>query len=208
MATKMCPVCGKWFDIEFKKGRKKKYCSDKCCKKATNQVYTSKKNANRPTTKCCALCGTEFEIDYSAGKQREIYCSESCRAEGRRLYAKSCYHKKAEQDPKYWANEQRKCIICGEEFTPTNHSQLICKKDHKAICEVCGKEFILHRDKKNRLYITRTCSKKCASLLCNTTMQEKYGVRRAWENHEIQAKAVQASMSSRMKKPPDESYEK
>lgn len=56
------------------------------------------------------------------------------------------------------------CVICGDKFYSNIRNAKTCSKEHKQICAICGKEFIV-----DRYNIRNTCSPKCYSL-------QKYGV--------------------------------
>ena len=51
------------------------------------------------------------------------------------------------------------CQLCGDTFRSNIKNAKYCKKEHKRICKVCGKEFIV--DTSN---IRETCSRKCTNL--------------------------------------------
>lgn len=78
----------------------------------------------------CGTCGEPFADFPSGGTQ---YCSTECR--------------------------RRPCIRCGELFRPTTnrsvYCSLVCKRG-TAICEGCGKQFVLNKNTAKRF-----CSKPC-----------------------------------------------
>lgn len=89
----------------------------------------------------CRECGTPC---------RTMYCSKLCK---NRWWKKSATFKK------------NKCQVCGE---PCNN--IFCSKkcmgttmikEHKAICEFCGEEFIYHKEGYKKRGQMRFCSSKC-----------------------------------------------
>lgn len=52
------------------------------------------------------------------------------------------------------------CQLCGDTFRSNIKNAKYCKKEHKRICKVCGKEFIVDTSD-----VRDTCSRKCTNLL-------------------------------------------
>ena len=52
------------------------------------------------------------------------------------------------------------CQLCGDTFRSNIKNAKYCKKQHKRICKVCGKEFIVDTTE-----VRETCSRKCTNLL-------------------------------------------
>ena len=52
------------------------------------------------------------------------------------------------------------CQLCGDTFRSNIKNAKYCKKQHKRICKVCGKEFIVDTSD-----VRDTCSRKCTNLL-------------------------------------------
>ena len=73
-----CDLCGKAFTAKLSY---KKYCSDSCYKKASQQHYRERKAGTRvKPVGTCVICGTTFTQLRSTQK----YCSEECKIVGNR----------------------------------------------------------------------------------------------------------------------------
>lgn len=96
--------------------------------------------------------------------------------------------------------EERLCLLCKDPFTPARASQKYCKKDHKAICAVCNKEFTI----KKLNAPSKTCSSSCASSLSHSAKSketrkqrslEKYGTEHPLQANEVKEK-IQKSLDA------------
>lgn len=55
--------------------------------------------------------------------------------------------------------KDKKCVICGEIFTPRSNTQKMCDKDHYHSCPICGKSVKTNSPSE----VNRCCSPECAS---------------------------------------------
>lgn len=88
----------------------------------------------------CEECNSEYFVKPVVNPPR--FCSASCAAT----------HRNRAQSAKI-----KKCLICGDDFSPTNSNSKYCTKDHLAECEHCGKEYVLQPTKPKKY-----CSQKCS----------------------------------------------
>lgn len=72
--------------------------------------------------------------------------------------------------------KSRKCIICGDEFVPTNPRQKVCKKDHYHPCPICGKLVLANSINEQNKCCSRKCGQQLGNVARKKTFQEKYGV--------------------------------
>ena len=68
----------------------------------------------------------------------------------------------------------RICKECGQEFVPTNPSQVYCKRPHYRKCPICGKEYLVKRT--NLGDPPRACLGECSKELRRRTNLKRYGV--------------------------------
>lgn len=91
-------------------------------------------------------------------------------------------------------NKNKKCPICGKEFTPKTKLQKYCSTKHKIKCSVCGKDF----NKESRSLIGQTfhvCNnEKCKLEKRKRTNLEKYGVENPIQLEEIRKKMEQTNV--------------
>ena len=100
ISQRVCPGCGKFFYIAANaRGRKRKYCSEKCkndymSREATLQKRQEYKKA--AVRKICPNCGRRFTERFGRG-QRRRFCSKECSimwhnpSRARRPQAASCH---------------------------------------------------------------------------------------------------------------------
>lgn len=75
-----CAQCGQSFAVDPRRPAKK-YCSQKCCAKHSNDARAERRRRNNPgITVACRICGKDF---VTAAHNR-IYCSTECYAESMR----------------------------------------------------------------------------------------------------------------------------
>ena len=102
-----CEYCGKEFS-----GRKKKYCSNECCKEADKLNkrihYVGKRE------KICAFCGKELP------KFKTRYCSRECENKSYNIKAGHISHKEV---------IIKNCIICGKEFETWKSRKITCSEE-------------------------------------------------------------------------------
>ena len=145
-----CSFCGQTFE-----GRKRKYCSDRCCVDA----HLVKAKEKRIKTMICKVCGKEFN------SQREAkYCSQECLKKRPRKrkknvliksiaytckYCGKVYHPKSTERNQYcsrecsFAGKAKKCVTCGKPIISIQSDY--CSDDCKVkphICMNCGIEFM------------------------------------------------------------------
>ncbi len=116
-----CIYCGKEITTQAGTGRKRKYCSDNCCRSADRDNkrihYIGKRQ------KYCIGCGIELP------KYKTKYCSRRCR-----LIHLGLIENRKE------AEKTKQCIVCGKEFITTRMRTLTCSAE-------CSKERALQRDR-------------------------------------------------------------
>lgn len=120
-------------------------------------------------TKICPICNNEF----SPNSARQRYCNRiitrkcvicgkdynsTCSPTYSMTCSKECSNKYAHQQSQAsYKNVIKYCKLCGEAFTPTNNTQVVCTKQHYKVCPICGKSFEIDYHKE----IPETCSKEC-----------------------------------------------
>lgn len=195
-----CKHCGKEFT-----GRKRKYCSNKCCKVAHCQGETPAMS-NRAKQLKCIVCSKDYE-----GQNNSKYCSIECRnkrkvskAKNKRIksYTYICkycgveYHPKAKDRNQYCSRQcadsakAKKCKTCNKIITGIkgNYCSDECKDKYKEInpitqvipvmniCILCGKEF---KGNKNGKY----CSDKCRYIERKSSNKYLDDLKRARNNY-------------------------
>ena len=84
--------------------------------------------------------------------------------------------------------DQKKCLYCGELFTPRDPRQRYCDRTHYTTCPICGKISEI----KHRQYLGKpavACSSKCRIEMMRRTSLEKYGVPSPGNSPAARAKA-------------------
>lgn len=84
--------------------------------------------------------------------------------------------------------DQKKCLYCGEPFTPRDPRQRYCDRTHYTTCPVCGKT----SEVKHRQYLGKpavACSSKCRIEMMRRTSMERYGVPSPGNSPSARAKA-------------------
>lgn len=76
---KNCLYCGKEINLEDRRGRKSKFCSDKC-RRTWWSKNSDKKNKKAWYTFICKNCGIEFK---AYGNKNRKFCSVRCASEYR-----------------------------------------------------------------------------------------------------------------------------
>lgn len=117
MATKVCEVCGKKFQSNYKR---QIYCSSACRKIGDSQKqsawYYKRLGKPKPKEKICAVCGKPIE-----GKGRFRYCSKLCADKGKFELTESCRKKvvRRKNETLCWTC-QNACCGCSwsKSFTP------------------------------------------------------------------------------------------
>lgn len=104
-------------------------------------------DCNKEIVRTCVICGSTFTAKCSQNDSR-ITCSTRCG----KLHAQQNMQKSIQATT-------RKCVLCGEEFTPVSATQKYCKVMHPAVCEVCGSDYLVDTSKQE---LRRTCSDTCA----------------------------------------------
>ena len=77
-----CLNCGELFNPNFK-GRRKKFCSDKCRLEWNHKHPHKERWKNTSRIAICPVCKKEFIATREYGRQR-LYCSRQCANKGRR----------------------------------------------------------------------------------------------------------------------------
>lgn len=148
--NKICIVCG----MELPKG-KSKYCCKECCVKAYTKTececiicgedfiakpgsifcskeceIDSKRNDSEYRTRAtCAICNSKFT---KSGLQlKKKYCSDKCAAEAAKKRANGEIVVKKNPHKKPLPN--KKCEVCGEDFTPRRKDHVICSPKCKEV---------------------------------------------------------------------------
>lgn len=206
---KVCPVCGNTYDT-YCQPSNPVTCSNPKCKRSAaivgNKLRTRKcrvcgsefipqstrqLDCGKIITKQCVICGSNFEDKCGINFTKSTCSNPKCRA----TYA----HQKSVESYK---DKPKLCVICNQEFIPTNNTQVICTRRHFRTCKVCGKHFELILSKGyNVKYLPVTCSKECATQLgfangnpfqkqecrdkAKATMLEKYGADHPMHSKEI-----------------------
>lgn len=206
---KVCPVCGNTYDTYCQPSNPVTCSNPKCRRSAAivgNKLRTRKcrvcgsefipqstrqLDCGKIITKQCVICGSNFEDKCGINFTKSTCSNPKCRA----TYA----HQKSVESYK---DKPKLCVICNQEFTPTNNTQVICTRRHFRTCKVCGKHFELILSKGyNVKYLPVTCSKECATQLgfadgnpfqkqecrdkAKATMLEKYGADHPMHSKEI-----------------------
>ena len=81
VATGFCPECGKAV-VQNARGRRKKFCSDKCRYDWKNKH--PKRENWKMITLTCPVCGREFQTRVCRDATRK-YCSRACANRGRAM---------------------------------------------------------------------------------------------------------------------------
>lgn len=108
-----CIYCGK--EITDKR-EGAKYCSSLCQSRANQGVEVRTLN--------CAVCGKEFETARMSAK----YCSEFCRTAATNERNRKKY-KANKQGVSYKTPVAKICVECGNEFTTTSASKIVCSTE-------------------------------------------------------------------------------
>jgi hypothetical protein len=166
-----CVRCGKPMAQNEGRGRKRKYCSEKC-------KSASKTDAHR-VPRTCRACGKQF----GSYRGKNEYCSKSCKAKaqqekrvmtacrhcgwsfagavGQKYCSDGCRVAYYQAHPRY----QKTCPVCREQFTTNDKAQTYCSVDcilaesrrAACTCRHCGKEFYPKRPS-----ATTYCSRECS----------------------------------------------
>lgn len=119
----ICAYCGKEFEAE---GKRRKYCSKECYKKAHKESFRSARAKEKVGKKIkCVVCGKEFIATTVQSK----YCSKEC---ARKLLYQKTRAKRLERKSKM------SCEICGKPLTEYS-SYLYCSKE----CSLMAKRQML-----------------------------------------------------------------
>lgn len=194
-----CEICGTWFTAQ-KSNRK--YC-DKCQKNSEKERYYIERSIELNKWKMgddyvgvdipCPICGKLFTVPKKYKERQYLCCSYECR---------QIYKEKEKTNPVHITPKKNidletfTCLQCGKEFQGragrkfcSNACFGLYSKEHntkistvervqgdiKRICKVCGKEFIVHKDKPTYLSdLPNCCSKECIRACC-----KKAGSKRA-----------------------------
>ena len=87
-------------------------------------------------------------------------------------------------------SKPKRCLICGEWFTPKSNAQRLCGKLHTRKCVVCGKDFVV----KSSASPTKTCSRDCTARLREQTMMDRYGVAFSMQSDVFQRKSEETQL--------------
>lgn len=115
-----CEYCGADFEVT---NRPKRFCSERCRKKAERKRYKEKKlhavqkrryeeTGLLPNEKLCKVCGAKFDFKHNG----EAYCSDTCRRIG---YEESKLAGRAAARERYYANKrlyELECEWCKSSF--------------------------------------------------------------------------------------------
>lgn len=136
--------------------------------------YSKQRACNAMKVKPCPICGKPYTYKCTA-KQIKQACSIEC--------TNRLIKEKREASA---ALTTKICAWCGKEFHPRYVRQKYCDDTHYGKCVICGKEYEVHRFKKDT---RRTCSNECEQVLISQnkdithmterlkqTMLERYGV--------------------------------
>lgn len=139
--------------------------------------------------KICKCCGEEFETN----SPQKIYCDRlhylPCPICGKPVLKTDkdftrppkCCSSKCTHELRKQHLPKRKCIICGEEFTPNSGINLVCSKEHYKPCEICGTPILIDID-----HPKNTCdSAECKREHLRRLSQEKYGTDHPMQNAQV-----------------------
>lgn len=177
---KECEICGTWF---IAKRSNRKYC-DECQKnsaKARAKLNRSVENLKQTTgyydqyvPKYCSECKQYIKMVPRTMKHHIMYCGEDCKNKARERASRNRWTP-TKSVPK------TKCPCCKREFDNPGFKKIYCCNEcrlkdrarEKVIgdvtltCEVCGKQFVSHRNRPTYVNaLPRTCSKECVRELC------------------------------------------
>ena len=163
LIDKICPICGKAFQIEPYAEREINCCSLACRSKQHS------KDLFKQQSRTCQICATSFMARPSSKK---IYCSRVCaskaHAEKVRLKWNSGYGKR-QRLPR-----EAQCRICDTAFRPRQVGHTMCSPDcaNKSFmrrieltCPICGKVYSTRAKKRNQ----KTCSRSCRTVWIGKT---------------------------------------
>ena len=162
------------------------------CGQSFQPTSSTQKYCGKSVTRTCVICGKPY-----ISECKKIYgkcCSKQCTNQ----YAH-------QQSVNSYRNIVKKCILCGQDFTPTNNTQVVCLNAHTRVCSICGNIFAISLPKnKNVKDIPVTCSKECANKLrfvngnpmnnpesvakMKATMLDRYGVDHPMHSDQIKDK--------------------
>ena len=84
----------------------------------------------------------------------------------------------------------KKCKMCGLEFTPNSSHQIYCKRAHYMICPICGKSYLETNVEKFKRPPT-ACSKECKVKRIQQTSIDRYGILTPGNNPNARKKSKQ-----------------
>lgn len=152
----------------------KKICAH--CNQPFETNSPQKLYCNRIHYRPCPVCGTPVKMYDNDFSRKPACCSNECKHTLRKQSFKP-----------------RKCIFCGDMFTPNSGCQIACKKTHYDNCEICGKQFI--RTVANKNDNVTTCSHECSQIKLKRQFLEKYGVEHPMQCSQTQEKFHKAMES-------------
>lgn len=85
---------------------------------------------------------------------------------------------------------EKVCKLCGNKFIPRSNAQRYCDRIHTKSCKICGKDFEITWETKNK----ECCSKQCSQKLREQTMIERHGVAFSMQSKELQRKSEETSL--------------
>lgn len=136
-----CPECGEHIEQTGERGRRRRFCSDRCRIVYGRKKQQEKRRSEEHPNPICQNCGVDFEPEWGGRPRR--FCSDACRVEWWKEYHKA----NPTEEP-----AEHKCVCCGREFRSDRwHGGEYCSRDcylkvmaqtHVQVtCAWCGKEF-------------------------------------------------------------------
>lgn len=170
---KVCPGCGKEFEVYPCRAEKTKFCSKSCSSKNSARVRRlkgnplCKKSETKWTFRNCLVCGKEFQIVNNPAKK---YCSHRCFVETvkgvmrpGKMPIVACKNCGKQFKPRHRDRMNYCSTVCKVEYkakvrkekeNEREKAKLMAKQSRKIICIQCGKEVSGNLHKKY-------CSEKC-----------------------------------------------
>ena len=154
----ICPGCGDEVEQTGERGRRRRFCSDRCRVRYWQEKWKERRQAREKAKQICPNCGKEFAPEWGQGKQRRFCCDE-CRVEWWAAYHRA---NPSEEAP------AEQCAICGAPLEGRKRGQTYCSRfcyllamDETHVegkCQWCGRP-ISTTEGTARSY----CSPECAA---------------------------------------------
>lgn len=197
---KECEICGVWFEAVRSD---RKYC-DKCQKNSgkaegyiKRAIVYSKNRLDEdynPVDLECPICGKTFTVPKKFRSRDYLCCSYECREKYKEIEKAE---RAAERQAKLDLLPTIKCMQCGKEFK-AKPDRKFCSQacsieysrenaprtleraqgDIERTCKVCGKKFMVHKDKPTPIkYLAKCCSQECKNVLAKKGIYKSNAMR-------------------------------